>query len=92
MAVNSRRPPRNLLIGKEVLSAFLIVAALVAITTLVQVQLLQIPGYLLLLGSDLLLPDLSGWTFTAVFAVYLYAVAIIAGNLYRWGRSLQAQR
>lgn len=90
MNVTRRHPTRTWLVGKEVLSALLIAVGLVAVSTLIQVQLLQIPGYLLILGSDLiqnpLLPSLSGWAYTAFFAVYLYGVAIIIGNLYRWGR------
>lgn len=54
MVANSRRPASNWLIGREVLGAFLIVVGLVAISTLIQVQLVQIPGYLLIRGSDLI--------------------------------------
>lgn len=95
MAVSSRPSARSWFLGNEVLSAFLLVVGLVAVATLVQVQFVQIPGYLLIVGSDLiqnpLLPGLSGWAYTAFFAVYLYGVAVVFGALYRWGRTFQAR-
>jgi hypothetical protein len=95
--VSNRRPPATAwLFGREVLWAFLVVVGLVAVAPLVPVQVVQLPGYLLILGSDLiqnpLLPGLGGLAHTAFFALYLYAVAVVVGNLYRWGRSLRARR
>jgi hypothetical protein len=94
--VSSRRPPATKwLLGREVLTAFVLVVGLVAVAPLVQVQVVQVPGYLLMLRSDLiqnpLLPGLGGWAYTAFFALYLYAVAVLGGNLFRVGRSLGAR-
>jgi hypothetical protein len=90
-AANSRPPTRDRFVGPAVLGAFLLAVGLVAVAPLVEVQLLQIPGYLLVVGSDLiqnsLFPRLSGLAYSVFFAVYLYAVAVVAGNLYRWALS-----
>ena len=95
MAVSNPRRASDWFIGREVLSAFVIAVGLVAVTLLISVQLVQIPGYLLIVGSDLiqnpLLPGLTGWAYTAFFAVYLYGVAVLAGTLYRWAHSLRPQ-
>ena len=95
MAVRSRPPARTWLLGQEVLGAFLLVVGLVAVATVVQMQFLQIPGYLLIVGSDLiqnpLLPGLTGWGYAVFFAVYLYGVAVVIGTLYRWWRSVQSR-
>lgn len=96
MVTHNRRPSLGWVIGRDILSAFLIVVSLVAVSTPIQIQLVQIPGYLLILGSDLiqnpLLPDLTGRAYTAFFALYLYGVAVVVGNLYRWGCSLRTQK
>ncbi|MCG1002805.1 MULTISPECIES: hypothetical protein [Halobacterium] len=91
MAVSASSRASDRFIGGDVLSAFVVAVALVAVSTLVQVQFVQIPGYLLIAGSDLiqnpLLPGLTGWAYTVFLAVYLYGVAILAATLYRWARS-----
>jgi len=94
-AANDRPPARDQFAGPEVLGAFLFAAGLVAVAPLVDAQLLQVPGYLLVVGSDLiqhsLLPGLSGLAYSVFFAAYLYAVAIVAAGLYRRARSLRTR-
>lgn len=49
-----------------------------------------------MVGSDLiqntLFSGLTGRARTVFFVLYLYAVAVLVGNLYRWGPSLTAQQ
>ena len=97
MDVNGQhRSTLTQLFGKEVLVAFLLVIGLVGITTSVsQIPLVHLPGYLIILGSDViqspLLPRVSGWVYLFFFTMYLYGIAVVLGNLYQWGRSRRAQ-
>lgn len=79
------------ILGKEIIITFVIVVGLVSITTTVrQIPLLYIPGYLIILGSDIiqspLLPRVTGGTYLFFFGIYLYGIAVVFGNLYRWAR------
>lgn len=76
------------LLGRHVSGTFLVLLALVGVMAVVRIRVLQVPGYLVLVGFDLiqnpLFPGLSGSGFTALFALYLYSLAVLVGNGYRW--------
>lgn len=78
------------LIGREVAGAFLAVLLLVSMMAFLPVRFLQIPGYLVLsrymwIRNSMVL-GLSGSAYTVSVAIYLYVVAMLFGNLYRWDR------
>lgn len=79
------------LIGPDVAATFLVLVGVVAVSALVRIQAVQIPGYLVLVGFDLLqnplAPDLSGSAFSAAFAAYLYGLAGVLAAISRVGRS-----
>lgn len=79
------------LLAREVSGAFLVILLLVGTMTFVRVQALKVPGYLILVGHDLIqntfFPGLSGSAFTVSVALYLYSLAVLFGNLYRIGHS-----
>lgn len=82
------RPRLKWLIGREVAGTFLVMLLLVSVMAFVPVRLLQIPGYLVLAGFMLIrnamVPGLSDSAYTVSVALYLYGLAILVGNLYRW--------
>jgi hypothetical protein len=82
------------LVGRPVATTFLVLLALVVVMALVRIQPLQIPGYLVLVGFDIiqnsLFPGVSGSAFNALFALYLYALAVGIGNLLRLGKKRRA--
>lgn len=78
------------LLGREASGAFLMYLILISVMAFVQVQILQIPGYLVFAGYHLirnnLIGGLSGSAHTVSFIIYLYALAVLSGYLYRLGR------
>jgi len=74
-------------LGRNVAVVFGVVVALVLIMATTSVQLLQIPGYLILLPYDYVqnawLPGLDSALFYVGFVLYLYVGAIIIVNLYQ---------
>lgn len=83
------------LLGRDVAAAFLVLVGLVALAANVGVQALQIPGYVVLVGFDVLqnplFPDAAGAAFTAAFAAYLWMVAVGVAAVYRWIRSRRTE-
>lgn len=73
--------------GRDVWVAFAIILGLVILGRSVVWQGLQIPGYLIVLGFDLLqnplAPGLAGPAFWAGFLVYCYGLAVVAGTVTR---------
>jgi len=78
---------RQNFLGRNVAVVFGVVVALELIMATTSVQLLQIPGYLILLPYDYVqnawLPGLDSVLFYIGFALYLYAGAVIIANLYQ---------
>ncbi|SEP00584.1 hypothetical protein SAMN04487948_11088 [Halogranum amylolyticum] len=93
MVLNNRqRSALTWVLGKEIIVSFVIVLGLVSITTTIsKIPFVYLPGYLIIQGSELiqspLLPQFTGWAYLLFFSMYLYGIAIILGNIYRWIRS-----
>ncbi|WP_254547251.1 hypothetical protein [Halomarina pelagica] len=84
IAAQSRRLPA---FGVKVVLAVAVLAGLHLLAQVSTVRLLQIPGYLIMAGVDLIqntvLPGLSGLEFDALYAVYLVIVAVVLTLLVR---------
>ena len=77
-------------VGGDVWVAFVVILGLVALALTVTWQGLQIPGYLVMVGFDLLqnpfAPGLGGLAFWIGFLLYCYGLAVLAGVVSRWLR------
>lgn len=78
---DSAHRARRLLAGRDVPAVAAVLVALVALARVTSVRALQIPGYLVMVGFDLvqnpLLPGLGRVGFYLLYAVYVYALAVV---------------
>lgn len=77
---------RDVVAGHDVLRAFVGLLVLVGVTFGVQAQPLQVPGYLVFLGFDILqnqyLPGVGETTFWSLFVGYCYLLAVVVAKLH----------
>ena len=81
------------LVGRDVWIMVAIFAGLIAVAKLTPVRVLQIPGYLLMVGYDLIqnpfFPGLSGLAFWGLYAIYIYALALLFVNVLHVPRNVR---
>jgi len=77
----------RILAGRDVLVAYLVLLGFIVVAFAVRIPLVQIPGYLLIVGFDLLqnplAPGVTGTLFDVLLAAYLYLLAVVVAGLYR---------
>lgn len=80
-------------VGREVGGALVVLLALVAIMYATRLTLLQIPGYIVMIGFDYVdnvyLSLNNTVVFFVLFFIYCYLLAILLAALYRGSRAIR---